>query len=459
MLSKLIYQNSPHSLRDLFVTIYGIKMYHLRYTKNFEKYFHDYINLEKMSPTQIMCQQEKDCLRFIRYSASHSPFYKMIYQNISMPSKIEELSSLPIVNKEMLRQNIGQVSTVPISRKHTCIQTSGSTGTPMSFYFLPMDIQARWAVLEAWKQWFLVGTTQGSTAVFSGKIIKPMSCKTKQFWQTNYFLKQRFYSSYHLTYENLPYYIDNLNKFTPTNIVGYPSALAIVGRYILAGKYELNFRPKIIFTTAETLQSSDRQVISEAFGCPVRNQYASSEGAPFIVECEHDNYHFLSHSGVLEVLDEDNRPAKKGRAVVTCFFTQLMPLIRYDIGDFIELAHPEKKCPCNRPFPLVEQIIGREEDYLITSERGPVGRLDPIFKGLPSTLIRTQIVQNKIDEIEVHYVPDKKSFTENDLLSLKYALRERLGTKVMINFIKEDKIINFQTGKFKAVVCNIKEIK
>ena len=38
------------------------------------------------------------------------------------------------------------------------------------------------------------------------------------------------------------------------------------------------------------------------------NQYASSEGAPFIIECKEGNLHLELQSGVFEVLDENDKP-------------------------------------------------------------------------------------------------------------------------------------------------------
>jgi len=95
---------------------------------------------------------------------------------------------------------------------------------------------------------------------------------------------------------------------------GLPSALYELARYILDEKIRLTFTPAAIFPTAETLLPHYRTAIQEAFGCPVRDQYASSEGAPFITECKCGRLHYNMDTGIIEVDDD-------GEMIVTCFET------------------------------------------------------------------------------------------------------------------------------------------
>ena len=60
-------------------------------------------------------------------------------------------------------------------------------------------------------------------------------------------------------------------------------------------------------------------------GCEIKDQYASSEGAPFIFECPHGKMHIDITSGVFEVLDESGNDADMGELVVTSFSTRGTP--------------------------------------------------------------------------------------------------------------------------------------
>jgi len=100
------------------------------------------------------------------------------------------------------------------------------------------------------------------------------------------------YSSFHLTEKNITYYIDSLNDFKPVAIDGFVSSIYEIAFYIKRKKVKLKFQPKVIFPTSETLTEDYRKTIEEVFNCNVRDQYASSEGAPFVWECEYGNLHY-----------------------------------------------------------------------------------------------------------------------------------------------------------------------
>src|SRR5690606_23504378 len=132
---------------------------------------------------------------------------------------------------------------------------------------------------------------------FSGRIIVDPYTVRKPIWVYNFFEKQLMMSSYHLKTENVMYNIDKLNTFRPLFIDGYPSAIYILAQYINKNKITLAFCPKAIATTAETLYDYQREEIERAFKANVFNQYASSEGAPFITECRHGQLHLNLDSG------------------------------------------------------------------------------------------------------------------------------------------------------------------
>src|SRR5690606_37522756 len=127
---------------------------------------------------------------------------------------------------------------------------------------------------------------------------------------------------------------------------------------------------KAVFPTAETITEESRFYIEKFFKTKLYNQYASSEGAPFIFECEKGNLHIELQSGVFEVLDVNNQPTISSRLVVTSFTNEGTPLIRYDIGDSITLEEENVSCSCGNNNPLVKEILGRIDDYVYSPENG-----------------------------------------------------------------------------------------
>ncbi len=262
-------------------------------------------------------------------------------------------------------------------------------------------------------------------ASFNSSRIIPSRQKEKIFWRDNGSIKQRLYSGHQCQGDNLKYYVENLNSYKPDSLDGYPSAIYQISRYILKNKIILDFKPIAIFPTAETLLPHYKQTIEEAFRCKVYDQYASSEGAPFIVGCKEGNLHYCMDTGVIEV-DAD------GNMIVTCFETHGTPLIRYRIGDKIKFAE-NNKCKCGRSLPIVETIEGRGHDYLISKTKGnfPELWMSVVSAKFQNSVKAMQFVQNKIDEIIVFLEVDENydsHFNEIIIDELRY----RFGDEMVI---------------------------
>ena len=103
----------------------------------------------------------------------------------------------------------------------------------------------------------------------------------------------------------------------------------------------------------------------EAWGVPLSDMYSGREVGYLALQCpQHDHYHVMSEGNFLEVLGDDGRPCQPGetgRVVVTTLHNYVMPLIRYEIGDFAEVGEP---CPCGRGLPVLTRILGRQQNML-----------------------------------------------------------------------------------------------
>ena len=104
----------------------------------------------------------------------------------------------------------------------------------------------------------------------------------------------------------------------------------------------------------------------------------------------------------------------------------------------------------------MSRVEGRLDDVLVSSDRGEVGRLDPVFKGLDG-IEASQIVQRKLDEFEVNIVR-VPGFKPKTVELLENNLRDRLGSKVeiSINFLSE--VPRDKSGKFRAVINKAKHL-
>src|SRR5690606_23230962 len=276
--------------------------------------------------------------------------------NLELGSAVNGLKHLPIIDKELLRKNIENIYTIG-KDKGLLSKTGGTTGKSLEVLYTKKNIQERFAILDTFRnsQYYKLGK---KTAWFSGKnLLTEKDINKNRFWKTDHYHKVRYYSTFHIHQKYLNYYLEDLFNYKPEFMVGFPSTMFEIAKYGIQNN--LKFKKgiiKAIFPTAETITPEIRNTIESFFNTKLFDQYASSEGAPFIIECREGNLHQELQSGVFEVLDDNNEPTNIGRLVVTSFSSYGTPLIRYDIGDLIELS--DKTCTCGNSNPLVVKILG-----------------------------------------------------------------------------------------------------
>src|SRR5690625_6581859 len=94
-------------------------------------------------------------------------------------------------------------------------------------------------------------------------------------------------------------------KFQPEYLVGFPSTMLDIAQHGLMNNY--NFPAgvvKAIFPTAETVTKEMRITIETFFKAKIYDQYASSEGAPFIFEYININLHLELLMYIYEDFDD-----------------------------------------------------------------------------------------------------------------------------------------------------------
>lgn len=384
---------------------------------------------------------------FIEFAKDKSSFYGKLYLGINT-HKIKQqgdLSALPTVDKEMLRSNIQDVYTI---RKYKAVeaQTGGTTGKPLIVRYTLRDMMHRMALLDHFKSRHGFENRKMVKATFSGKPIIPPKQKSDVFWRYNRAARQMLYSTFHLSEENLPHYIKHLNELKPKALDGFISSLSEVANYMERFDVKLQFQPIGIFPTAEAVTPNQRALLQRVFKCKVYDQYASSEGAPFITECSHASLHIELTSGVFEQLPESDE------VLVTSFQTHGTPLIRYRIGDSMKL-NSDGICGCGVTGPLVSSIQGRAGDYLWRTDGAKVNivHVANMFKALPNVILKAQVIQRAVGQLEILLVAE--DLTANDEIEklLQDEVLNTFGTGTIASVYFVEEIRPAPSGKHRLV--------
>ena len=134
-----------------------------------------------------------------------------------------------------------------------------------------------------------------------------------------------------------------------------------------------------------------------------------------------------------------------------------MPLLRYEIGDLIEVFSNSPRCRCGRSFPVVRGVRGRTAAAIVT----PEGRVESALFALPSIvpgIAFLQFVQERPGRVDVRVVRGETYTGECDA-AVRRCLHEALGDamEVRVHYVSLEEIAMDQSGKRPVVISGISQ--
>ena len=151
--------------------------------------------------------------------------------------------------------------------------------------------------------------------------------------------------------------IEGLFRLDPSVIVTIPSVLE---RYLhslrIRGAADPRWNLSKVIYVGEPLAEPTRAILTGELGLEVFAYYGASETSALGIECRrHDGIHLFNDRNVIEIArtgpDHD-----VGEVLVTTLRQEGLPLLRYALGDMIEVL--SGACPCGLGYPRIE-VLGR----------------------------------------------------------------------------------------------------
>lgn len=386
------------------------------------------------------------------------PYYKKTMDTAGInPANvytIEDLKSMPIIDKDTIHNHYDEMRHVDIERieKHFT-GTGGSTGKTLK-YFVPPEVYYYgigcrnrgflWAGFDENKDRiaYLAG---GSLGVTDKVEIEGNKIKVPATGITDRAVVEKYYKA--------------LKSFLPDYMRAFPSALFEFCKFLQDEGKTLHL--KAVVTTAEMLYDYQRSFIEDTLGCKIFNEYGAYDGGAGAFECEkHFGLHLQMERGIIELLDENGNPAKPGKAgrvIVTDLHNYIFPFIRYDVGD-VAIAS-DRVCKCGRGLEMIEHIEGRASDCLILGDGTRISGVSVIhlFNKLLQTDqidIKQYQVHQKFDRsVQIRVIPGAQySSTNRELIHNTFTHHLR-GLSVMVTEV--DDILPAPSGKMRFVYSDI----
>lgn len=449
-----LYLHLPIPLQTLWLNAGSLVFSNLRHGRSFRQVLSQLEEMQWWSSEQLAAFQNQ-ALQQLLDRASRVPFYRPYLADansrVLSSSPTDLLSRMPILTKFDLIERGDRLIDPSVARwRLNTGYSSGTTGSPLKVYRDLRSIVFENAII--WRQWRWAGFREADRRVtLRGDIVIPISQRKPPFWRYNAVDRQLLMSSYHLSEATAASYIQQVREFRPHAIQSYPSTAYLLARFAL-DRGVRDIRPKAVFTSSEVVLDHQREVITEAFRCPIYDWYGTAERVSAIGTCEEGTYHIFPEYGLTELLPVENR-SECSRLLGTPFHNLAMPIIRYDAQDLV--VPGTSSCACGRSFPSVKHIEGRYDDYVVTPDGRFIGRLDHVFK-YSEHITEAQIVQESPSEITVRIVTGP-GYTSADSDKVRHNLLERTDPSIQVKIDLVQSITRTKNGKFRAVISHCTE--
>jgi phenylacetate-CoA ligase len=378
-------------------------------------------------------------------AAVRIPFYRERFGSARARSLAH--GSLPVLPRSEVSQLAESVrSLYSPATQLLSSRTSGSTAMPVTCYFDTRHQAGRFAARARYLLQNGWSPLRRSAWIMNIAMTSPDA----EFSRGSRFLGARFFS--HTS--DLERQADWLQELDPLYLYAYPVNLEGLARIFEARGRRLSSLRKI-FSASEVLEDSMRKRLRRVFGVEVSDNYGSTE-AFLAWECPHGSYHVNAEHVLLEIVDEEGHPAARGalgRVLVTTLENHLMPLIRYEIGDYAITA--EGFCPCGRTLPRLERIVGRVINLFVDHEGKRFVPWD-LFQPMKDRewVKQYQVVQRDVGCFSVRYAASRPFAPEDEADVLRH-FEEILRSPVTIEFERLEQIPRAPSGKFMAALCEI----
>ena len=436
-----IYYRSPIFMQHVFTSAYGYKLKRERYNHLYEKAFKRYIQNDFDKRTALV-----DFMHHLKKNIQ-------VYEDIEIDERdiLASFLKLPTTVKNDLRYELDARSCRDGQIRFS--GTSGTTGASLAVYDSEHDRADRMAYLDYIK--YLNGVMPFSRrASFTGQDLTPSDHKNV-LWRFNMSMNQMLYAANHLAPDNIRHVYESLERFKPETLDGFPSAIHAVAKYILSNHVTINWDTKAIFPNAETLLPHIKADLESAFHTKVIDQYASGEGAPFIYGSGDGVYKIGHETGIFEF-------ERVGRhlydMIITSFINYATPLVRYRIGDQVEILSDETYLNSYRDDVRITRIFGRKADYLIGSRDNRVSSVGiaRAVEGIENKVLAFQFIQKDMNRFIVNLVVED-SYNKNDEKILKDRVIRRLGRDANYQFNYLDALPREKNGKVRFIINEIAE--
>jgi len=398
--------------------------------------------------------------KLLLFAHDQVPYYRGVFEQVDFDPRTavlpEDLNRVPILIKDLVRENVFKLISKTADRSRMFKNsTGGSTGVPLSFY-QDQEYMTTFYALDAYvrEQYGIKPYDRTASVWGADREFHELSFRERFY---NWRHRSRSIDAFRMSEEKLYRFCRMLLNWKPPYLKGYSSALEALAKF--AKKQQIrNLKFKAISSSAEVLWPQQRELIEQTFKSPVYNFYGSREVSDLAAECpEERRLHVISSWRYIEIVDDKGQPVpygKPGYIIVTDLSNFSMPFVRYRNEDIGKMA--AEPCPCGRPSPVIEEILGRSTDLIHTPQGDIVHGefFTHLFYGC-NDILQFQVHQTDLDHLVLRYVPVDQPPQEfiNEVVR---KIRKRIGDGMKVDVELCDAIPIPPSGKHRFTISDVK---
>jgi phenylacetate-CoA ligase len=264
-----------------------------------------------------------------------------------------DMRQLPILEKQTVQMNYDNLCSNKSNVRTITNMTSGTTGMPLKVSWTLDDYtKSNFYTWNLRKKWYHIYPSDKYCTFHSvtGNYLADMLIENGGRTLS---LGRFIYSD-----EVIDEYIKAMKEFQPKWILGQPSIIYILGKYLKENDINIESL-QYIELNGEFVTDGMMNAIRDQFNVTIGNLYGSTEFNGIAFLCPYGKMHIIENN----VNVENKKENTMSELLITGLTNSYMPLIRYNIGD-IGLVKDSEECKCGLCSKTLELSMGREKEII-----------------------------------------------------------------------------------------------
>lgn len=383
---------------------------------------------DSWSKEKLLEYQQKKLFQTVHFAATTTPFYQRLFKDLGIPPQlrsIEDFYKIPVIDKETIRKAGADLysTATPASSRYS-VTTGGTSGSPLSLMMSNEAYAGEWAFVHNLLGRYGIEPSERKVG-FRG--VPNQASGESGRLRYNPIYRELQISPFHLTENYISSIVQQVIKFKPVYLHGYPSALEIFARIVEGMGLSVKFKLKGVLAISESLFDNQKKLIEKVFGCPVFSFYGHTERLIFASNAPNSpGFYPDPRYGFTELLN--------GELVGTGFINLATPLLRYRTGDNAVMSELDGKSgeyglfQCDR----IDKLEGRWRQELMVGKTGALISVTALnmHSDIFANVERFQFYQDTPGVVELRLVPLNGFVESRDAEAIRKGFFDKVGEEL-----------------------------